>query len=355
MIARARVTPMPALLLAALLLAAPAQAQQVRVKDIASVGGMTEAGFSGFGMVVGLAGTGDSRPAPGGAFPSGRNSAMVMVTARLAPGLRAGSRVDVTVSATGDARSLAGGTLVPTALEGGDRRVYAVAEGPVSAAGSWAGGASASVTRGSPSSGTIPGGATIERDLPPALGSEGEVRFLLRRPDFTTARRLADAVNAALGRKLARPLDNAAVAVAVPPDYPDGAAGLIATAENALLTPDRGGRSVVIDSRTGAVVAGLDIPLAPLAISHGDLTVRVRETPQVSQPAPFSSGGKTVVVPRSSVEIDEADHSVTIPPGGTVGDLLTALSKAGMSALDRIAVLQAVRAAGGFDAELVTR
>ncbi|CCG42531.1 flagellar basal body P-ring protein FlgI [Magnetospirillum molischianum] len=346
-------------LLAALLLATsftPTLAQQVRVKDIASVGGMAEAGFTGFGMVVGLSGTGDSRPpGPGAAFPSGRDSAVVMVTARLAPGLRVGSRVDVTVAATGDARSLAGGTLVPTALEGGDRRIYAVAEGPVAAAGSWAGGIAASVTRGSPTTGTISGGATIERDLPLALGAEGEVRFLLRRPDFTTARRLAEAINASLGRKLARPLDNAAVSVAVPPDYPDGAAGLIATAENAVLTPDRSGRSVVIDSRTGAIVAGLDIPLAPVAISHGDMTIRVQETPQVSQPAPFSSGGKTVIVPRSSVEIDETGRMVAMPAGGTVGDLLNALTKAGMSALDRIAVLQAVRAAGGFDAELVAR
>jgi len=352
--ARAALTLLTALVLAGA--ATPALAQQVRVKDIATIGGMVEAGFTGFGMVVGLSGTGDSRPTgPGGTFPSGRDAAMVMVTARLAPGLRAGSRVDVTVAATGDARSLAGGTLVPTALEGGDRRVYAVAEGPVSAAGSWAGGASASVTRGSPTAGTIPGGATIEHDLPLALGTEGEVRFLLRRPDFTTARRLAEAINAALGRKLARPLDNAAVSVKLPPDYPDGAAGLIATAENALLTPDRASRAIVIDSRTGAIVAGLDIPLAPVAISHGDLTIRVQENPQVSQPGPFSSGGKTVVVPRSSVEIDETDRTVSIPAGGTVGDLLNALGKAGMSALDRIAVLQSVRAAGGFDAELISR
>lgn len=336
-----------------------APAQTVRVKDIARIGGMGEASFTALGLVVGLPGTGETRPPPGMALPPGaqlgRNSAVVMVTARLSPGLRAGSRVDVSVAAMGDARSLAGGILTPTALEGGDRQIYAIAEGPISAGGFWAGGIAASITQGSPATGSIAGGGMIERDVPLALGPGGQIQILLNRPDFTTARRVADAINATLGRRLARPLDNAAVAVTVPPDFPDGPANLIATIESAPLTPDRAAQAVVVDPRTGTVVAGLGIPLAPVAIGHGALTVRVTETPQVSQPAPFSSGGRTVVVPRSEIEISQNGRVLATPRGGTVGDLLAALDAAGVPVLDRIAILQAVRAAGGFEADLIAR
>lgn len=340
-------------------LAGGATAQTVRVKDIARIGGMGEASFSALGLVVGLPGTGDSRPPAGVNLPPGlrfgRDSAVVMVTARLAPGLRAGGRGDVTVAALGDARSLAGGVLTPTELEGNDRQTYAIAEGPINAGGFSAVGMAASVTRGSPTTGGIAGGAVTERDLPLALGPGGQVQVLLNRPDFTTARRVADAINAALGRKLARPLDNAAVGVTVPPDFPDGPANLIASIESAPLTPDRASHQVVVDPRSGTVVAGLDIPLAPVAIGHGPLTVRISEAPQVSQPAPFSSGGRTVVVPRSEIEISQNGQVIATPRGGTVGDLLAALDAAGVPVLDRIAILQAVRAAGGFDAELVSR
>ena len=351
--------PLRLLIVAALLAGSPALAQS-RIKDIAQVQDMAEASLVGYGVVVGLAGTGDSAlssrvPAEPG-VRVGRNSASVMVTARLAPGMAAGSRVDVTVAALGDARSLNGGHLVPTALEGGDRQALAVAEGPISTGGYAVQAAGQRLSRGN-ATGGIPGGAVVERDLPSALGQGGEVRFVLRNPDFTTARRMAETINGAMGRNLARARDNALVIVQIPGDLPDGAVGLIATVEGLTLQADRPASRIVVDGRSGAIVSGLDIPLAGAAISHGALTVRVTEAPQVSQPPPFSSGGRTVVVPRSTIEVDEGGRGgiIALAPGSTVGDLLRRLNAAGMSPLDQLAVLQSLRAAGGLNAELITR
>ena len=355
-------TPLPLhlLVMAALLAGSPALAQS-RIKNLAQIQDMAEASVVGYGVVVGLAGTGDSAltsrvPAEPG-IRVGRNSASVMVTARLAPGMAAGSRVDVTVAALGDARSLNGGHLVPTALEGGDRQVLAVAEGPISTGGYAVEAPGQRLSRGNASGGTISGGAVIERDLPSALGQGGEVRFVLRNPDFTTARRLAETINAAMGRTLARARDNALITVQIPADLPDGAVGLIATVEGLTLQADRPASRIVVDGRSGAIVSGLDIPLAGAAISHGALTVRVTEAPQVSQPPPFSSGGRTVVVPRSTIEVDEGGKGgiIALTPGSTVGDLLRRLNATGMGPLDQLAVLQSLRAAGGLNAELITR
>lgn len=340
-------------------LAAPALAQS-RIKDIASVQDMGEAVFTGYGAVVGLAGTGDSALASrGGTGPGvrvGRDTAAVMVTVRLVPGMRAGSRADVSVAAVGDARSLNGGTLAPTALEGGDRQIYAVAAGPVATGGLSAQGRGQSLSRGATTTGTISGGAMVERDLPLSLGQGGEVRFLLQNPDFTTAKRLSDTINAALGRPLALARDNASVTVRIPPDYPNGAVGLIAAVEGLPLQSDRPAAKLVVDARTGSIVSGLAIPLAPVAISHGGLSIRVTETPRISQPGPFSSGGRTVVAQESRIEIGEdGGHVVALPPGSTLGDLLKALRAAEIPTLDQISILQSLRAAGGFDAEMISR
>lgn len=351
---------MKALLLALILLLPVPVLAQSRVKDIAAVQDLGEASVVGYGVVTGLPGTGDSAlvgrvPAEPG-VRIGRNTASVMVTARLAPGLRPGSRADVTVSAMGDARSLTGGTLAPTALEGGDRRVYAVAEGPVATGGLSVEAGGQRLSRGSATTGTVSGGAMVEHELPLSLGQGGAVRFVLRNPDFTTAKRMADSINAALGRPLARARDNAAVSVQIPADMPDGAVGLIAAVEGVVVQPDRPAARIVVDARTGIIVAGQDIPLASAAISHGALSVRVTEAPQVSQPPPFSSGGSTVVVPRSTVEVDEGNGQlIALPPGSTVGDLLHRLRAAGMGPIDQISVLQSLRAAGGLNAELISR
>jgi len=356
--------PMRLLLLALLvpgLLGAPPAVAQVRVKDLATLSdtGGGEAAFVSHGMVTGLPGTGDSPMVPRGMLPPGvrmgRDVAQVMVTVRLAPGMRAGTRVDASVAAIGDARSLAGGVLAPVAFEGGDRRIYATASGPVAAGGIDVTAPGARLTRGTPTAGMVPGGAVVETDVPGGVGANGEVLFVLRQPDFTTAARLARAIDAELGQPLARAVDKGAVAVRVPDSFPEGLVGLIARAENARLTPDRAPARIVVDARTGSIVSGLDVPLAPVAIGHGPLQIRVSETPVVSQPPPFSSGGRTLVVPRSTIEVSEGNRVIATPSGGTVGDLLRSLSAAGVSTLDQIAILQSLKAAGGIDADLVSR
>ena len=338
----------------------PAWAQS-RIKDMATIEGMGDAALVGYGMVVGLSGTGDTPLVGRGPLPPGvrvgRDAAQVMVTARLPAGAGAGSRMDVTIAAIGDARNLSGGVLLPTALEGGNGQVYAVAEGRLAVDGLAIQGRSQSISRGSATTAHIPGGATIERELPTALGQGGELRLRLRNPDFTTAKRMAETINAFQGQRLARIKDNGTVIVVVPESLPDGAAGLAAAIEGLRVTADQPASKVVVDAASGAIVAGLDVRLAPAAISHGALTIRVIEAPQVSQPPPFSSSGATKVVPRSSIDVDDGKGSsiITIPPGGTVGDLLRRLNAAQVSTLDQIAILQALRSAGGLEGELVSR
>jgi flagellar P-ring protein precursor FlgI len=338
----------------------PAWAQS-RIKDMATIEGMGDAALVGYGMVVGLSGTGDTPLVGRGPFPPGvrvgRDAAQVMVTARLPAGASAGSRMDVTIAAIGDSRNLSGGVLLPTALEGGNGQVYAVAEGRLAVDGLAVQGRSQSISQGSVTTAHIPGGATIERELPTALGQGGELRLRLRNPDFTTAKRMAEAINAFQGQRLARIKDNGTVIVVVPESQSDGAAGLAAAIEGLRVSADQPASKVVVDAASGAIVAGLDVRLAPAAISHGALTIRVTEAPQVSQPSPFSSSGTTKVVPRSSIDVDDGKGSsiIIIPPGGTVGDLLRRLNAAQVSTLDQIAILQALRAAGGLEGELVSR
>ncbi|WP_161539692.1 flagellar basal body P-ring protein FlgI [Paramagnetospirillum kuznetsovii] len=338
----------------------PAWAQS-RIKDMATIEGMGDAALVGYGMVVGLSGTGDTPLVGRGPLPPGvrvgRDAAQVMVTARLPAGAGAGSRMDVTIAAIGDARNLSGGVLLPTALEGGNGQVYAVAEGRLAVEGLAIQGRSQSISRGSATTAHIPGGATIERELPTALGQGGELRLRLRNPDFTTAKRMAETINAFQGQRLARIKDNGTIIVIVPESQPDGAAGLAAAIEGLRVTADQPASKVVVDAASGAIVAGLDVRLSPAAISHGALTIRVTEAHQVSQPPPFSSSGATKVVPRSSIDVDDSKGSsiITIPPGGTVGDLLRRLNAAQISTLDQIAILQALRSAGGLEGELVSR
>ncbi|CAA7614086.1 Flagellar P-ring protein [Candidatus Terasakiella magnetica] len=340
-------------------LAVPVLAQS-RIKDIANVQDLGEAVFTGYGAVAGLAGTGDSALASRGTITPGarvgRDTAAVMVTVRLAPGVRVGSRADVSVAAVGDARSLNGGILVPTALEGSDRQIYAVAAGPVATGGISAQSRGQSISRGSTTTGIISSGAMVERDLPLSLGQGGEVRFLLHNPDFTTAKRLSDTINTALGRFVALARDNASVTVRIPPDYPNGAVGLIAAVEGLPLQSDRPAARLVIDARSGSIISGHDIPLAPVAISHGGLTIQVTQAPRISQPGPFSSTGRTVVAQESRIEVSEGGgQMVALPPGSTLGDLLKALRAAEIPTLDQISILQSLRAAGSFDAEMIAR
>ncbi|MGH6928194.1 MAG: flagellar basal body P-ring protein FlgI [Dongiaceae bacterium] len=350
--------------------ATPASAQ-VRIKDIASFEGVRDNLLVGYGLVVGLNGSGDNlQNSPfteqsiigmlerlgvnirGENFKP-KNVAAVMVTATLPAFSRHGTRIDVTVSTIGDAKSLQGGTLLVTPLMGADGQVYAVSQGPVAIAGFSAEGDAASVTKGTPTNGRIAGGAITEREIPFALADMQQVRIALRNPDFTTASRMAEVINARLGGPAALATDPATVTLQVPPDYGTDVARLITDVEQLRLVPDQVSR-VVIDERTGTIVMGDNVRISTVAISQGNLTVRITETPQVSQPEPFAEEGDTVVVPRTDVNVIEGGTgNIAIVGGGaSLQDLVQGLNALGVGPRDMIAILQAIKAAGALQAEI---
>ena len=358
-----------ALLLVAAFAPAPAAAQ-VRIKDIASFEGVRDNLLVGYGLVVGLNGSGDNLSnSPftqqsiigmlerlgvnirGENFKP-KNVAAVMVTATLPPFSREGSRIDITVSAIGDAKSLQGGTLLVTPLMGADGQVYAVSQGPVAIAGFSAEGDAASVTKGTPTNGRIASGAVIEREIPFALSDLQTVRIALHNPDFTTASRMADVINAKLGGPVARATDPTTVSMSVPQSYGTDVARLITDVEQLRLIPDQVSR-VVIDERTGTIVMGDNVSISTVAISQGNLTVRITETPQVSQPEPFSQQGDTAVVPRTNVDVTEGGTgNIAIVGGASLNDLVQGLNALGVTPRDMIAILQAIKAAGALQAEI---
>jgi flagellar P-ring protein precursor FlgI len=270
------------------------------------------------------------------------------VTATLPPFARTGSEIDVTVSAIGDAKSLLGGTLVLTPLLAADGNVYAVGQGTVIAGGFEAAGVAETVTRGVPTSGVVPAGARVEREVDFALADLTSVRLALRDPDFTTARRIEAAINREVGLQVARSLDSGTVDVDVP-------AAFVGAIENLAVMPDQPAR-VVVDQRSGTIVVGAEVRISEVAVSQGNLTVRVTETPQVSQPNPFGRG-ETVVVPRTDVEVDtEADNRVAMLSGGTtLAELVEGLNALGVGPRDLIDILSAIKAAGALHAEFVVR
>lgn len=358
---------------ALLLLALPARGA-VRLKELADVQGVRDNELFGYGLVVGLAGTGDServfftQQSVAGMLGRlgvrveprdvrARNVAAVMVTARLPGFARPGARLDVSVSSLGNARSISGGLLLVTPLTAADGQVYAVAQGPVQAGGYAAGAAGSSLSKNTPTTGRVPGGGTVERGVVPKL--EGPLLLALRRPDFTTASRVAAAINGALGEGAARALDPAAIEVAPPADQPDVVA-LLAKVE-ALEVEADGRARVVISERTGTVVAGERVRIRPVAVAHGGLQVAIASTPLVSQPSPFSTGtpgqpggGARTVVERSAVPTasEESRQAVALPATASVEDLARALNALGATARDLVSILQAMKAAGALDAEL---
>lgn len=344
---------------------------EVRVKDVARVHGVRDNALFGYGLVVGLNGTGDKpRSSPftpqaianmlqrlGIAVPPERleakNVAAVMVTAKLPPFARAGMLLDVTVSSLGDATTLQGGTLLLTPLQGPDGRVYAVAQGPVSLGGFAAAAAGGdTVQKNHPTVGRIPNGAVVEREAPAALDPE-RLLLTLHQPDFTTAVRLAEAVNRAGGAPVARAVDPTTVLVAVPPEERGRLTEFIARIEGARLAVDAPAR-VVINERTGTVIMGSHLRIATVAISHGGLTIQIREERQVSQPPPLAPrGSQTVVVPRSDVQATEqGGRLAVVPEGASIGDVVRGLNALGVSPRDLIAILQAIKQAGALAAEL---
>ena len=348
---------------------APAQAQ-VMLRDLVSVEGVRSNQLVGYGLVVGLGGTGDTLRNSQftqqsltamlermgvnvtGSQMQTRNIAAVVVTATLPAFSRQGSPLDVQVSSLGDAKSLTGGTLMVTPLLGADGEVYAVAQGPVVVGGFQASGAAQAVKQGVQTSGRIPGGATVEREIPNTLDDLTTLRLALHDPDFTTAERIQQAINARMGPGVAVATDLGTVDLHVPPGYIHQVTALLAQVERIEVKPDTPAR-VVIDEKSGTIVVGADVKLDPVAVTHGNLTVRVTETPQVSQPGPFSRG-RTAVTPNTQIDVnDHADRKLQIlHRSATLKDLVDGLNVLGLGPRDLIQVLNALKAAGALHAEL---
>jgi flagellar P-ring protein precursor FlgI len=350
--------------------AADKAADLVRLKDITSVEGVRGNPLIGYGVVVGLAGTGDSRQTVfttqtlgnilqrmGVQIPATavqvRNVAAVFITATLPPFAQPGTRIDVTVSSTGDAKSLGGGMLLLAPLVGADGKVYAMAQGPLDLGGYSAGLNSNAKVVNHPNVGIVPNGAIVERDTAVSLAGLTQLSLLLRNPDFTTARNVADAINKALGRPAAMPLDSRRIVISGIPRRASEVSDLLANIEDLRVPVDQTAR-VVVNERTGTVVMGGNVTLGAAAILHGNLTVQIVTHFEVSQPEPFTKGGKTVVVPQTNVQAqDQAAQSIKLQEGATVEELVRGLQTIGASPRDVIAILQALKAAGALHAQLV--
>ncbi len=348
--------------------AMPADAAS-RIKDLASIEGVRQNQLIGYGLVVGLNGTGDSlNNAPftkqslqamlerlgvnvrGAQLRTG-NVAAVMVTGNLPPFGTQGTRMDVTVSALGDAKSLQGGTLLVTPLLGADGNVYAVGQGSVAIGGFQAEGDAAKITRGVPTVGRIVNGAIIEREIDFALNRLPQLRLALRNADFTTAKRIAAAVNDFIGGAVAEPLDPSTVQVTIPKKYPGNVVALLTEIEQLQVEPDLAAK-IVIDERSGIIVMGRDVRVSTVAVAQGNLTVTISETPQVSQPAPLSRG-RTRVVPRTRIGVQEDGKKFAmVQEGVSLQQVVDGLNALGIGPRDLIAILQAIKAAGAIQADI---
>lgn len=348
-----------------------ANAITTRIKDIVEFEGVRDNLLVGYGLVVGLNGSGDTlrkspfteRSAQAMLERLGvqvrdenlntENIAAVMVTATLPPFTNQGSRIDVAISSLGDAESLQGGTLVVTPLVGADGEVYAVAQGAVNVSGFSAQGDAGNVTLNTPTSGTLVEGAIVERELPFSLNDLGEIRMALRNPDFTTSRRIALAINEHLGAAVARADNNSSVTLKKPAGYAGGIVDLITDVEQLYVQPDQMAR-VVIDERSGVIVMGQEVRISTVAIAQGNLTISVNETPQVSQPNAFAQNGQTAVVPRTDIEVDrgEGNQMMVLSEGVTLQSLVESLNSLGVSPRDIITILQSIKAAGALQADI---
>ncbi len=360
-------------------LATGVSAGKVRIKDIVSFEGVRDNQLVGYGLVVGLKGTGDdlkSTPYSKETIISmlerlgvnvrdqaltlkSKNIAAVMVTADLPPFSRHGSRIDVTVSAIGTAKDLLGGTLLVTPLVGADGAVYAVSQGPVATNAFGASGKTGtSITKGVPTSGKITNGAIVEKEVGFELKNTFTLNMSLHNADFTTAKRIADRINQfakdkKFGTALGEALDPATVRLTIPPQYRQNPLSFITQIEQLMVTPDQAAK-VIIDEQNGVIVMGHNVRISTVAISHGNLTIKITETPQVSQPNPFSTTGETKVVERTGITIDEGeDRKLTVlNEGVTLQELVNGLNSLGVNPRDMIAILQNIKAAGALQAEL---
>ena len=342
-----------------------------RIKDLVSVEGIRENQLVGYGLVVGLNGTGDSlnnSPFTRQSLQSmlerlgvntrsatlrTANVAAVMVTGNLPPFATQGTRMDVSISTLGDAKSLQGGTLLVTPLHGANGEVFAVAQGPVAIGGFSAEGAAASVTRGVPTSGRISNGAIIERELSYKLASQKNLRLSLHNPDLTTAKRISVAVNAFTAENIAVAVDPSTVMLTLPTTYRGNIITLLTEIEQLRIEPDNAAK-VVIDEQTGIIVMGKDVKVSTVAIAQGNLTVSVSETPEVSQPEPLAPGGATVVVPRTAVRANDDGQKklAVVKQGVNLQSLVNGLNALGIGPRDMISILQAIKAAGALQADI---
>ena len=355
-------------LLLVLLLLVPQFAVGARIKDIAAFDGVRENQLVGYGIVVGLNGSGDSDQTK---FPvqslvgaldrmgvtvnrndiTVKNIAAVMVTAQLPPFAKQGNRLDVVVSSLGDAKSLAGGTLMMAPLKGADGQVYAVAQGAVLTNSFSYGGQAAAAMKNHPTAGTLPGGALIEREIPNVLANKNELKLNLHQSDFTTASRVAAAINGRFNAQVATLSDPGSVHVALPDEYRGRVVEFVASLERLEVNPDVMAR-VVMNERTGTIVMGENVRISTVAVSHGNLTVVIKETPRVSQPRALAQG-TTTVVPRTDLRIAEEKVNLSLlREGANLGEVVRGLNTLGVTPRDLLGIMQAIKAAGALNAEL---
>lgn len=361
------------LFLCTLAIGSAASASSIRIKDLVEFDGVRGNDLVGYGLVVGLNGTGDGlRNSPfteeimsnilerlgvnvtGEQFRP-KNVAAVFVTASIPPFSRAGSQIDVTVSAIGDAKSLLGGTLIMTPMNAADGQIYAVAQGAIIAGGAVAEGEAGAVTQGVPTAGVIPSGARVEREIDFELSALDSLRLALREPDFTTAGRIERAINADFGRGVALMLDSGTVQLDIRRTGARSPAHALSRIENLLVEPERKAR-VVVDQRSGTIVMGEDVRISRVAVAQGNLTLRVEESPLAIQPNPFADG-ETVIVPRTNVDIEEEPGIglAEVPTGTSLSEVVEGLNALGVSPRDMIDILKSIKAAGALHAEFVVR
>jgi len=366
----------------------PSAGYSARIKDISSIKGIRQNQLLGYGLIIGLNGTGDKS---GTKFTiqglvnmlehmgvhvdpdevKVKNVAAVLVSAKLPPFARIGKKIDVILSSIGDAKSLQGGTLLLTPLKGVDGKVYALAQGPVVIGGYSAGGeAGGGVTKNHPTVGRISGGASIEKEIPSSIMSKNEMTIILNNPDFNTADRAADAINLRIGEKVAKPIDSGTLTFRIPEKFEDKVVSLIAQIGEIQVEPDSIAK-VIVNEKTGTVVVGENVRIQKVAVAHGNLSIHIKEEKNVSQPLPFAPsgggvapqqmkggtvvapGGSTVVTPETQVSVaEENSRLLLIPKGRTIGELVNALNAIGVTPRDLITILQAIKAAGALQGEL---
>lgn len=356
--------------LTAVLVSPPAMGNS-RIKDISDIEGVRENYLIGYGLVVGLNGTGDSISSMAFTEESligmlerlgvntrdgkikSKNIAAVMVTGSLPAFARQGTRIDVSISALGDAKSLQGGVLLVTPMLGADGEVYAIAQGQVAIGGYSAEGQGQSVVKGVPTSGRIANGGIIEREIQFDFANQKSIKLALRNPDFTTASRVTDAVNSYLGSLAATTIDSGTVDINLAKTRSNDLIQMLTDIEQLRIQPDQAAK-VIIDEKSGIIVIGENVRINPIAIAQGNLTIRITETPQVSQPAPFSTTGETVTVPRTDIEVDEQEKNRLniLKSGVSLQELVDGLNALGVGPRDMISILQAVKAAGALQAEI---